>query len=183
MSNKVLASFTDNCWDLDAYNYSIRREYLLSKLTFNLLIITLVTVYAINDFIKGDYKNGIIALTLVLGYIGVFIFLYFRNSQRFIDELKENVKHVNVEFYNDCLVVNQKSTTNNVKTKFEYKEILRLIGKDDYFFIKFKQITLPFNINSIKFNDSSLDDIIDNMNKCIALEEQNKAKTKKKAQK
>jgi hypothetical protein len=181
--NKLYASFKGNCWDLDAYKYSIRREYILSKLTFNLLIITLVIVYAINDFIKADYKNGTIALALVLAYIGVFIFLYFRNSQRFIDELKENVKHVNVEFYSDCLIVTQKSKTNNVKTKFEYKEIIRLIGKDDYFFIKFKKITLPFNKNSIVYNDSSLDDIIANMNKCIELENTRKFTDKKKAQK
>ena len=35
MDNKIYATFKDKCWDLDAYKYSVRKEYLMSKLIFN----------------------------------------------------------------------------------------------------------------------------------------------------
>ena len=176
MTDKIYASFKSECWDLDAYRYSVRKEYVLSKLVFNLLIITLVLVYSIIDFIKGDYTNGLIALVLVLAYIGTFIYLYFRNSNRFVNELENNIKYVEVDFYHDHLSLKQKSKTNTVKTNFEYKEILRLTGKDKYFFVKFKEITLPFNKESLVYNESNFDEIISNMVYYINLEKENKNK-------
>ena len=82
MSDKVVASFSDNCWDLDAYKYLIRKEYLLSKLTFNFLIMLMGIVFVVIDFSKGDYKTAIIVLGLVFAYIGMFIFLYFYYNRK-----------------------------------------------------------------------------------------------------
>lgn len=172
--NKLYASFKGDCWDLDAYKYSIRKEYVLSKLLFNLLIVTLVIIFSIIDFVKGDYKNGFIALVLVIAYIGTFIFLYFRNSNRFIRELEENIKSVEVEFYENHLSLKQKSKTNTVNTKFYYKEIIRLTGKDKYLFIKFKELTLPFNKETLVYNESNFDEIISNMVKYINIEKEKK---------
>lgn len=180
MDNNIIASFKGDCWDLNAYKYSVRKEYLFSKFSFNFVIILLGIIYAIVDFFKGEYKAGIVILGLVIVYMGLFIFLYFYNSNRFIKELKENIKYVNVEFYENCLIVNQKSKTNNVKSTFYYKEIIRIFDKDDYFFLKFRDITLPFNKKTIIYNNSTLEDIISLMNKYIV---KKKSKREMKVQK
>ena len=62
--SKVYASFSDDCWDLDAYKYVIKKDYLLSKSIFTAFVTLMGLIFTIVYLVKKDFTISI-RLTMV----------------------------------------------------------------------------------------------------------------------